>query len=332
MITDKGKEFWENLLAGLGFKARHVRSISGASGINHPVLALGVDEPHERLVIVSGDGDARTAAMMQIDVQNEISDARVLVIRPVVFGLATLAHRAIEETGASAVDLVGLIEKFKERPESEQKLGIESVAKRLVTISPRATEVGTFNVLGDALAALTILSSVNLEKAGVTDGKRTWNFERLEELAQMDRLLGTCEIPLYKFTDADWDAIWAGRLDEFQPRLLDLGISQYFYPPTDVAAISIIERSKLPLKDVSKAVEHFPRLGHPLTTPEILEKTTATVDLVDALRDRGLIVDGELSVTGNEIRAAVRFKPREGAVSRLISALKLNFTTNITFK
>jgi hypothetical protein len=47
---------------------RDIRSVRGASGFVHPILAAGVDEGRKRTLIVSGDPDARTAALAQADI------------------------------------------------------------------------------------------------------------------------------------------------------------------------------------------------------------------------------------------------------------------------
>ena len=63
---DEGVEFWNSFLRAVGTEPLPPRdTLQGASGLNHPVIALGSDENLHRLVIVSGDPDARTAALAQ---------------------------------------------------------------------------------------------------------------------------------------------------------------------------------------------------------------------------------------------------------------------------
>jgi len=81
MATEEHKRFWDNVLKVAEADPRTEGSIRGASGIYHPAVALGVDESRKRLLIVSAEHDARTAAMAQIDIQSALDGVQVLVVR-----------------------------------------------------------------------------------------------------------------------------------------------------------------------------------------------------------------------------------------------------------
>jgi hypothetical protein len=62
------------------------------------------------------------------------------------------------------------------------------------------------------------------------------------------------------------------------------------------------------------------------------------IEIVDALKDRGLVIEGDLglSVTdrGLETRANVRFKPREGLLSKIsnLFSVKVDLSLKDIFK
>ena len=87
--------FWDSFLQAIGTEPRPARSIQGASGIHHWVLGIGVDDTGKRVALVAAEGDARTAAMMQGEYQKTLPDVHVIVARPVAFGLASMALRAM---------------------------------------------------------------------------------------------------------------------------------------------------------------------------------------------------------------------------------------------
>jgi hypothetical protein len=66
-----------------------------------------------------------------------------------------------------------------------------------------------------------------------------------------------------------------------------------------------------------------PEIGHPYGDMEVVGNNVAIPDIIEMLQDRGLLVEGELGMevgpTGKSIRQTVRFKPREGFISKLIS-------------
>src|SRR5688572_7077149 len=94
--------FWDNVLKAVDASPRPATSIRGASGINHPVIALGVDEDRRRLILISGEHDARTAAMAQTDVQSVLPNMQVLIARPIAVDLSGLARTVIRMLGRSS--------------------------------------------------------------------------------------------------------------------------------------------------------------------------------------------------------------------------------------
>jgi hypothetical protein len=121
MSDDTAKQaFWANFLRALGAQPRSATTIVGASGLQHPILALGADDRQKRLVLVSSDYDARAAAMLQADVQGVLPDVSVVVARPIAIGLPTIAKGLIEYFGATLVPTKRLQE-FGTASEQEKK-------------------------------------------------------------------------------------------------------------------------------------------------------------------------------------------------------------------
>jgi len=59
-------------------------------------------------------------------------------------------------------------------------------------------------------------------------------------------------------------------------------------------------------------------------------------EVIDALQDRGLVVEGEIGLEiapeGRSIRTSLKFKPREGIVSKVINRFSLNIDLKDLFK
>ena len=139
-----------------------------------------------------------------------------------------------------------------------------------------------------------------------------------------DRDFGLCPIPLYDFEDDDWEDFRAGREGEgTRDRLKTLGIEQYFNPPTDQIALGLVDRGITQSEKVLETTEMLPELGHPLAPPEFTPGALL-METVDALTDRGFLVEGEMGLevteAGRTIRRSVKFRPREGALSKLLKA------------
>lgn len=79
--------FWNNFIRAVEAEPQAASLIAGASGLKHPVTALGLDRSRQRLVIISGAGDAREASFIQSDLQTVFKAIQVIVVR-------SLAHKA----------------------------------------------------------------------------------------------------------------------------------------------------------------------------------------------------------------------------------------------
>jgi hypothetical protein len=58
---EKKLSFWHSFLRAVETEPKDVKSLSGASGLSHPLVTLGIDEKRRRVVLVSGESDPRAA-------------------------------------------------------------------------------------------------------------------------------------------------------------------------------------------------------------------------------------------------------------------------------
>jgi hypothetical protein len=245
---------WRSISAAVGADLREATTILGASGQNHPVQAIAVDDKSKRVIVFSAEASPRIAALMQADVQATLNDAHVLVARPVIFDLSTILRRAM---GGSDRDFQVLVDLFSN---TAGKLGKDKqkkfnhllqnnfgpVLKPLFETAakvplPFATQLFDF---------LEQLMSLNWEDPLTgepsTHGIITALMSiRSMDSAEADRRLGVCPIPLYEFSDQDYELLAAGaaRVDELQDRLKQMGIYQYFFPAPDQLLLGLTDKN-----------------------------------------------------------------------------------------
>ncbi len=156
---------------------------------------------------------------------------------------------------------------------------------------------------------------------------------------QTDQQYGVCSIPLYEFDDIEIDEL-NSRQDPGRARdiFMRYGIFQYFFPPADQLALGLADYGIKSKSTILNRIERISREGHPLGSFEILDQKTQIPDLVAALQERKLIVEGEVglevSTEGNSYRSQVKFRPREGIFEKIarIFSIKGNFTLSDLFK
>jgi hypothetical protein len=76
---DEKTKAWDSIAKALDVEPREYRMITGASGLEHQVQMLGIDERSNRLVLISAESSARMASLMQIDVQAAMPNIKVIV-------------------------------------------------------------------------------------------------------------------------------------------------------------------------------------------------------------------------------------------------------------
>jgi hypothetical protein len=79
--TTQPTTFWNNFIRAVEAESQAAEFIAGASGIRHPVIALGLDKSRQRLIIISGAENARSASFAQADLQTVFKAIQVIVVR-----------------------------------------------------------------------------------------------------------------------------------------------------------------------------------------------------------------------------------------------------------
>ena len=104
MFTEDPKsEFWRSVLKAVEVEPRSAMSIQGASGFSHPVVAVGINEPRRRVILISGESDARSAALAYGDIQAAMPSLKVMIARPVAVNLGETARILSEVLGRVSI-------------------------------------------------------------------------------------------------------------------------------------------------------------------------------------------------------------------------------------
>jgi hypothetical protein len=329
-MPEEEKRFWPNLLRAAEAEPRPAMSIRGASGIQHPMVAVGVDEQRRRLLVISGEHDARTAAMAQVDIQAALRDLQVVVARPVALDFTLFAKTLVSMLGRDTFST----EELAKLKDNSDKI-TEAVADVLKPVLAPLETIGKIplNALAQWMHALQQLAYINftLEGEGTQQVKGTVNLRRLADLdpVERDNFYGVCAVPLYSFEADDVDFLNGNpNLDDVRQILKRYDLLQYFFPAPDQLALGLVDRGSTSPTSLLDEILVTPNMGHPHGQMELLPPETRLVDVVDALQERGLLVQGELGLEvgpqGRHIRTSLRFKPREGLLSKIINRFKFS--------
>jgi len=329
------RAIWTKLFETVGAEPREDLTIRGVSGIEHSVQAIGVDDKNRRLVIVAAEQDPRIAALMQGDIQARMPNLRVLVARPIAFDMPSFARSFIGQLGQAELNVKEFnetIQKFK--AEDGTYPGLQEVIMPLIGPTILAFQKVKLPPLPQLFGIVQQIVMLDWESAFQKQQENPSNFAiPLNDLIKLDgmvldRKLGVCPIPLYELTEQDWELFTSARnLEAVRERLKALGIYQYFFPAPDQIALGVAERTQASIRDVEEVIKLAPKEGHPLGSSEIV--TACSIPgIIEQLIDKGLLVEGELNLSvtesGKTARTKVKFKPREGVLSKLLGRLRLS--------
>ena len=150
-----------------------------------------------------------------------------------------------------------------------------------------------------------------------------------------DVQMGMCPLFFGDFSPEDLEICEdSTEIISIQSVLRKYQILQFFFPPVDQLALGLIDRLSMPASGVTEQILMAPALGHPIVGPEICQDfiSSSPSDIIAKLQERGLAVEGELglelSPEGQTIRQVIRFKPREGVLSKILN----RFSVNLDFK
>lgn len=341
---DQSKQhFWRSFLLAIETEPREAREIRGASGFVHQALAIGVDEKRARTVIVSGDPDARTASLAQADIQAAVPSMKIVMARPVGINLQAIALSLMHRIGAARMSL-SLLDEFK-GDEGKQK-GEEffkDVFGNHVEAASRPFKYVELNTVSFWKELIQQVSFLDVEGFGVGDSATsgvkanpTLILERLLTFdpVAIDRIGGVCAVPLYDLGEPDFEMFARSATDEVREILRRHHVFQYFFPPADQIALAAADRGSLvSTASILHQVGFAPEAGHPLAPNEIVDPKADLLDLVAALSEKGLLVEGhasiEVSQSGHAVRSEVKFRPREGVMEKLSRMLSIKFDVSL---
>jgi hypothetical protein len=341
------RHVWTSFAKAIGTELREGDSITGASGLVHPLQALCVDDKTKRLILFSNEPDPRVAALVQGDIQATMPDVNVLVARPTVYDLGEFV-RSFYADAATAVLSLTQVKEFtntlNKLPKAEQQEFLNSgnlsagfaVAGRMI----KAVEYVP-------MSALTHVSNL-VQQAALINWKEVLQsikeaYEEKQEKpvpgislskvyefnsSTIDLAYGVCPIPLYQFTEKDWELFLEGRhIEDVQERLRALNIYQYFFPPADQLALGVAERGVTKRNEITEIVASAPTLGHPYGANELIPNIDTLKDIVEQLSENSFVseVDHavELTADGISSRTKIKATPRESAISKLVNRFKV---------
>jgi hypothetical protein len=340
MSSDSDKSaFWTNLLRALETEPRKADFIRGVSGIEHPVIAVGVDDNRRRLLIVSGEHDARSAAIAQLDIQRVVESVQVVVMRPIATNLGDLAKQIASFVGGTTFAQEIFAERMKTLPEKEE---MQNLIAQNFTRYASGFDVAKINWVAQFMQIIQHLAMIEIEMTDRQDGTPPTAHFSLEKLAnldptELDRHLGVCPIPLYELSAPEADVFQSGRdLDAIREILRHHQIFQFFFPSADHLALGLVDRGLLAPSSVLNELSKAPEIGHPFGPPELTSARLPIGDTIEALEEKGYLVEGEigLEMTGGarSLRASIRFKPREGIVSKLANNVSIKLDLKDLFR
>ncbi|MGA7383347.1 MAG: hypothetical protein WBW81_01205 [Methylocella sp.] len=317
LLTEKNnKEFWDVFGRALRAEPRDYSTIRGASGLEHFVEAIFVDDKSKRVIIVSAEPNPRIAALMRVEVQAAFANARVLVARPIAFDIAAFARQMVQQFGLVNLPLNVLTDKMKavEARNDDPEAGKEIMSM----FSPLGFTFQkiTLPIVNQILAGIQQLALLDWQaiaesyKQSPTSPIIPLTNLLTRDSMAVDRQHGICPLPLYEFTENDWELFLSGRrIEDIEVRLKALGIFQYFFPPPDQIALGFADANSARIGTIASAIELAPAMGHPLAAPELVNSRVDPVGIVGQLVDQGLLVEGEfgyeVTEDGNRQRTTV---------------------------
>lgn len=327
---------WESFFKALAVEHRPATEIAGDSGIMHQVQAIGVDDKTRRVVIVAAEHNPRSAALMRVDVQAMMPEAKVLVARPLAIDIAH-ASRSLFSTKLGTPDLAKVLE-------LGNILGSGALAEPML----KAKYGPIFSKLMEGISRsnlpvkshlLNIVEQVaeidwgRIKDAGFTD-PTSIAYEVVSQINQTDNLAadrkhGVCPVPTYELTEQDWDLFASGKhIEEVKERLKALNIYQYFFPPADSVALGLIDREVGTAADIERGFELAQQSGHVVSKNELIPDASELPELLEGLKTMGYIAEGEFSYEttqeGRTVRQTIRVRPRESFVTKIVNRINIS--------
>jgi len=336
---------WKNMSLALGAEPRDYPVVTGLSGVEHEFLSIAVDDKTNRIILVSPDPNARTVALIHVDIQAAMPDTRILIARPILFDLGVLARQVVSVIGTDQFAFSSL------KPKIERLIALKQQIDRL---PPERKSKYAKKLLGAAVAGMTsALERVTIPKTAQfialiqqaanfdwnmmlssADPQRNDFVVSLKGLVDSDNLAadrrhGVCPIPLYELDEQDWKMFDSSDdITAIRDRLEGLGVYQYFFPHSDELILGFVDRGVSDPLGVERAVARSESLGHRVSGTTLVDDEQSIQNTVHALSEAGYLVEGdiglEVSPEGRIFRSSVRFRPKESVLSKVLARLNIN--------
>lgn len=335
-MTDAISGLWTAFAGAIEAEPRSHTIIRGASGIDHAIEAIAIDENRKRMIIVSADSDPRVSVLVQNDIQATVP-YKVLMARPITVDLAHLAQNIITKMGVEELDIVEVGDELKALEGQPLPVLMNSVVGGALVNLVDSVISSKLPPLRQIVAFLEQLPYVDWQAMGARLQANSSKIPLQSLLAvnniSRDLNYGICPIPLYEFQTQEWERILAGGQSELvREKMKEVGLFQYFFPAVDHLALGLIDRGITSKELVIRAIEATPTLGHPFGKSELLTSPTSLVETVESLNDLGFLTEGESTVEitpeGTVQRATVKFRPREGLLSKLLARFNVNVSVS----
>lgn len=75
------ESFWQNFIRAIEAEPHEVNVIQGASGLNHHIIALGLDRSRKRFITITNAADTRATILVQSDLQSSFRSVQVITVR-----------------------------------------------------------------------------------------------------------------------------------------------------------------------------------------------------------------------------------------------------------
>lgn len=338
---NSNSEKWHQYLRAVQVSPRSESTLTGASGIKHNLIALGVSESTKRIAAILPAPSGREAALAQADLQLAYPDWNIIVARPATLSLAAFAVRVSEFIGSPHV-LLSDLTSLAQRQDDVQAFFKSTFERGLWASAP----IGFLPYLQQAIqqlenvrfqnpASITGTSQEEILATPIVDLTRLIEHDPIGE----DLMYGVCPIPLLEVGKDELEILFSGsHVDDVKGVLARHNVYQYYFPSRDTTALALIERSggALEKSKLRLADEMAAKIGHPFGDNAILPPASTFEELLTKMGDAGLCVEGKLSVeispSGKTVRQEFQYKPRESIVSKIINKLAVSFSLADLFK
>jgi hypothetical protein len=341
------RRLWSSFGKALGAELRETPSIRGASGLEHRLQALCVDDKIGRIILFSDEPNPTVAALIQGDVQASFPDSKVIVARPIVLDLGALVRSIFSDAATAKFthaefkkvsDELGKINKLPEKEKTSRlnqpPFAAYSAMGKAVSNAISNVQIPVLSHIGTLVEQASHIDWVQVSEALKSEGEISLSHLYEYDSAAIDREYGVCPIPLYEMTENDWELFLGGtHIDEMRERLKALNILQYFFPAADQLALGLAERGVADRRSITEIVDAAPSQGHPFGEMELISSAGDIREVIDSLSDRHYVTDIDhlikVTAEGTMARTKIRATPRESVISKLLNRFKFEAKVNI---